>query len=208
LSIFTTVTPLPQEVSIRAARRRRRSSRRSRCWWGRHDWLVHKPGDDARERAFHPGDDNENVAGGEAVAHRKEAMQAGDADIGDAFDFDAEDRKRDGGFLGHRQIAGAGAHDADARGAARMGCGFDRDAAGGLVPDGGGKFTHDGGKVLRAGAGDEHDRAAAEDGAGDGRDLFGRLALPKTTSGKPQRRRRSVSTQANPRSTNESGIRR
>ena len=38
-------------------------------------------GDDARQRAFHAGDDDDDARGGEAIALRQHAMDAGDADV-------------------------------------------------------------------------------------------------------------------------------
>ena len=53
---------------------------------GRHgdDRRGGEPADDAGQRALHAGDDDDGVGGGQLVGVREQAVQAGDADVGDA----------------------------------------------------------------------------------------------------------------------------
>ena len=64
---------------------------------------------------------------------RKQAMDAGDADVGDQLDGVAHQARGNGGFFGNGQVAGAGADHADgsfAGGGVRL---RERDGAGGFV---------------------------------------------------------------------------
>ena len=71
------------------------------------------PGDDARQRAFHAGDDDDDAGGGEAIAFAQHAVNAGDADVVEPLDAVAHHLGGDRGFFRHRKIGRAGGGDDD-----------------------------------------------------------------------------------------------
>ena len=81
------------------------------------DRFGDESGDDARQRAFHAGDGDDDVRLLKRFHPREHPVQAGHADVVDALHAVAHDFGGDGGFLGHRQIARAGADDGDETGA-------------------------------------------------------------------------------------------
>ncbi len=75
--------------------------------------------DHARQCPFHSGHDDQCVGGLEMGELVQEPMQSGDADVGDQRDLAVPGLGRDLGFLGDRQVTGAGRHDHDP---AQFGC--------------------------------------------------------------------------------------
>ena len=98
-------------------------------------------------------------------------MQAGHADVADALDAVAHDFGGDGGFLGHGQIARAGADDGDGAGAFARGLFFDGDAARDFVMDGALEFFAQRARMFGGDAGDEDALLALEEFGGDADDL-------------------------------------
>jgi hypothetical protein len=74
---------------------------------------VDEPADDGGQSAFHAGADDEHAGGLERGFLGEEAMDAGDADVGDELDGVAHEAGGDRGFFSNGQVAGAGADDAD-----------------------------------------------------------------------------------------------
>ena len=73
----------------------------------------HEAGDDARQRAFHAGDDDDDAGGLQPLLLGQQAMKAGDADVVQAIDAIAHQLERHGRLLGDRQVGRAGARDQD-----------------------------------------------------------------------------------------------
>ncbi len=140
------------------------------------DGASDESGDGAGEGALHSGDDDKDGALFEVFADGEQAMDAGDADIGDPFDGVPEEFERDGGFIGDGEIGGACADDADDAAAFWEGLSFDGDASCGGVPDGvGDPFAEDGVMGFGDTAG-ENDAVFFHDDRGDVADLFGCFA--------------------------------
>ena len=74
---------------------------------------LDQPGDDARQRAFHAGDDDDHARGREARALAEQAVEPGDADVVQPRDLVAHQFRRARRFLGDRQVGGAGRGDDD-----------------------------------------------------------------------------------------------
>ena len=120
----------------------------------------------------------------------EQAMDAGDADVGDELDGVAHEARGDGGFFGDGQIAGAGADDGD--GSLAWG-------GGGLGEgDGSGRSreTRRGARrrgrrhTWRGGAGGQDIAAGLGHAGKDGGDLGGGFAGGEDDSGMPVRRAR------------------
>ena len=75
-------------------------------------------GDDAREGGVHAGDDDQHARGLERVELVEQAVQAGDADVGDAVDGVTHELGGDGGLLQDRQV---GCATAEREGAGQRG---------------------------------------------------------------------------------------
>jgi hypothetical protein len=73
------------------------------------DWRGNHSTHGAGERAFHAGANNYDPRSLQALVIADEAMDSGDADIVNGIDFVAHYLSRDAGFLGDRNVAGAGA---------------------------------------------------------------------------------------------------
>ena len=80
---------------------------------GRHgnDRLVNEAADDARQRAFHAGNDNKDVGGQQFFVKRKEPVDAGNTNIVIFLHAVAHDFSGDYSFLSDRDIGGAGAEN-------------------------------------------------------------------------------------------------
>src|SRR5690606_8649873 len=91
---------------------------------------AHKAGNDAGQGAFHSGDHDDDIRALDRFEPVQQAVNAGNADVGDAFDAVAHDLGGDGRLFHDREVAGAGADDGD--GARSFGQRFadDGDAAG------------------------------------------------------------------------------
>ena len=59
-----------------------------------------------RKRAFHAGDNDDDVGFGDAIDFGKQTVQTRDADVVDAIDLDAVGAKRGGAFVGDRGVGG------------------------------------------------------------------------------------------------------
>lgn len=75
------------------------------------DGTADEAGDDAGEGTFHAGDDDQHIGIAKEIHMSKQAMEAGDTDVEQALDCMAHELGGNGGFLGHWQVAGAGAED-------------------------------------------------------------------------------------------------
>ncbi len=115
---------------------------------------------------------------------REHPVQAGHADVVHAFHAVAHDFGGDGGFLGHRQIARAGADDGDEAGALAAWFFLDGHAAGDVVMDGAFEFFLQRAGVFGGDAGDEHWLSMLQQFGGDLDDLFRRLARAENHFGK------------------------
>ena len=82
---------------------------------------LDQAGDDARQRAFHAGDDDDDARGGEPRALAEQTVEAGDADVVQAVDVVAHQLGRARRFFGDRQVGRAGRGDQD-RALARARC--------------------------------------------------------------------------------------
>ena len=82
---------------------------------GRHGDHRHadQAGDDARQRPFHSGDDDDDARRREARPLAEQAMQPGHADVVEPRHIVSHQLGRTGSFLGHRQIGRAGRRDHD-----------------------------------------------------------------------------------------------
>jgi hypothetical protein len=100
LSIFTTVTPDPQEFSIpsnaaySAEARAITDARRD----GNH-WLADQASDGAGQGAFHAGDHDDDGAGLQLLANVEQSVNTSDSDVGDADNSIAEEFQCDRGFV-------------------------------------------------------------------------------------------------------------
>jgi len=122
------------------------------------------------------GDGDDDIRALEPVELGERAMQSGDADVMRAFDAVAHDFGGDGGFLGHRQIARAGADHGDEAGALRQRFFLDGHATGGGMMDGELEFFLQRAGVLGGDAGDEHRLAVLQKFRRDFDNLLRRLA--------------------------------
>jgi len=113
VSMFTTVTPLPQLFNIPSSAATPRSSRRSHARRHCDDRLGHQPRDDARQRALHAGDHDEHVRLLNRFQPPQQPVQPGHARVRHALDAVAHDFRRHRRLLRHGQIARAGANDRD-----------------------------------------------------------------------------------------------
>src|SRR5579863_4617073 len=121
------------------------------------DGLGNEAGDDAGQRAFHAGNDDDDICALDNFEFAENTVQAGDADVTDALDTVAHDFGGHGGFLGDGQIAGAGADNGNRAGTFARGRFFDGDAARQLVVNGVLEFFAQGAGV---GVGDARDENA------------------------------------------------
>ena len=80
---------------------------------GRHgdQWATHQSRDDTGQRAFHPGNHDDDIRLLDLIELSDESVQAGDAHIVNAFDVVAHDFSSDDRFLGDGYIARSGADD-------------------------------------------------------------------------------------------------
>ena len=137
------------------------------------DGATDESGDGAGEGSFHAGDDDENGAALEFFAYSEEAMDSGDADVGDAEDGVAKEVEGDGCFIRDGEVGGAGAHDADEAATFLEGLSFNGDAARGGVPFGVGNAFSDGFEVPFGDTAREDEAVFFDDDGGDVADLFG-----------------------------------
>ncbi len=72
---------------------------------------LHEPGDDAGQRAFHPGDHDDDARSLETGLFRQQAMEAGDADVVQPVDRVAHQLGGDGRLFGDREVRRSGARD-------------------------------------------------------------------------------------------------
>ncbi len=80
----------------------------------RNDRHGNEPRNDARQRALHPGDDDDDAGGVEAGTLAEQAVDAGHADVVQAVDVVAHQLSRAGRLLGDRQVGRAGRDDQNA----------------------------------------------------------------------------------------------
>ena len=133
--------------------------------------------DDAGQRAFHAGADHHHARLGQPLAIAHQAVNAGDSDIVDGVHFVAHQFGGDLGFLGHRDIAGAGADHGDPALAVHGAVAPEADGAGKRKVFGAGELRGDQGGALAVGARDQHVLGIGQQALRDGGDLFRRLAL-------------------------------
>ncbi len=114
LSMLTTDTPLAQLLSM-PEQRRQPMEAGAVADAGGHGDDRHRDeaGDDAGQRAFHAGDDDDDAGRPEAIVLAQQAMEAGDADVEEPIDRVAHHLGGDGGFLGDGQVRRAGGGDED-----------------------------------------------------------------------------------------------
>ena len=140
---------------------------------------VDEPADDARERALHPRDGDDDARALQLADVGEQALEPGDADVVEPHDAVPERLGRLGGLLGDRQVARAGGADADLAGAVGLRGGTDDGEAARRVPPRVRFCGRERGGLRRVEPRDEHPpRAAPSDRADDGADLLGRLARP------------------------------
>ena len=99
------------------------------------DRLVHEAADDARQRAFHAGNDNEDIGGKQFFVEREEPVDAGNADIVIFLHAVAHDLGGDDRFLGDRDVGRAGTENRNQAGT--LGLRLERDGdgvGGGVIP--------------------------------------------------------------------------
>ena len=115
---------------------------------------------------------------------RQQPVQPGHAHIVNPLDAVAHDFRRHRRLLRHRQIAGAGADDADGSRALGQRFFFDGDATGEFVVNGPLEFFAQRAGMCAGDARDEHARFGRQDFRGDFDDLFRRLAGAENDLGK------------------------
>jgi len=106
-------------------------------------------------------------------------MQSGNADIADAFHMVAHDFRGDRRFLGHRQIAGAGADHRNEAWPLSSRSRFDGDAPGNLMVTRAAEFSAQNTGVFGRDSSDQNALLVGEQLRGDADDLDGRLARAK-----------------------------
>ena len=142
----------------------------------RDDRRAGQPGDDTGQRAVHPGRDNDDPGAAQQVNLVQDAVQTGHPDVDQCLGRPAEVGGGEFGFAGNRNVRGAGRDDEDEPTGRRGRCRRPGQQPRRDVVAGVGKHRHDGGRVLGFCPGEEGDRWLIADGAGDGGDLFRRLA--------------------------------
>ena len=111
--MLTTDTPLAQLLSI-AIRAREPAETGAVPDARRHgdDRHAHEAADDARQRPFHAGDDDDDARGGQAGVLGEEPMESCDADVVEPIDDVAHQLGRDRRLFRDRQVGRAsGGHD-------------------------------------------------------------------------------------------------
>lgn len=146
--------------------------------------LRNQTSDDARQGAFHAGNDNDNIRAAESFQTIKEPVNPGDADIANALDPVAHNLSSNRCFLGYRQIARARARNGNGPANFSQRLFFDGNAAGQLVMDGVFEFFAQNTRVFRRNARGENVLAVVKKLGGDFEDLVGRFARAKNHFGK------------------------
>ena len=128
--MLTTEMPVAQLLSMaRSAVRPTETGAVADARGHRDDRHVDEPADDARQRAFHSGDDDDDARGGQPGVLVEQPMQTGDADVVEPIDRIAHDFGGNGRFFGDRQVGGAGGGNEDRPAAARRVLKIERDTA-------------------------------------------------------------------------------
>ena len=137
------------------------------------DRFIHESADNTRQRAFHTGNDDEDIGGQQFFVERKKAVDAGNADIVVFLNMVAHDFSGHDGFLGNRDIGRAGAKDGNHPSAFGLRLEGDGDGASRFVIPGFGESAFDGPVSFLAGAGGEEIVTVLENCAGNLDDLRG-----------------------------------
>src|SRR5919197_442062 len=142
-----------------------------------------QPADDRRERALHPGGDDEDARRAQALALGHDAVDAGDARVPDPLDAVAHRLGRERGLLGDGDVARAGGDDHHGAGAALRSVAHDADHARLSVPLGLRADVADFAECALVRARDEHVRGAARERLDDLDPLRARLPRPEDDLG-------------------------
>src|ERR1035441_5571132 len=168
----------PAEVGAIAHARRHRDDR-----------LRHQPGNHTRQGAFHARDDDDDVGPLDSFQAPKQPVYAGHAYVRDSLHAIAHHLGRDRRFLGHWQIAGAGANHRNGPGPFGQGLVLEGHTPRQLVINGALEMPAQSARMFGRGPSDQHPLLAGEELGRYLHHLLRRLARAKDDFGEPSAQR-------------------